>query len=258
MTGFVEAPSRRDLVDLARRRGLTLVEDLGSGALLDLAGIGVSPEPRPQEAIAEGVDVVTFSGDKLLGGPQAGLVVGKRAPVKRMKSNPLARALRLDKMTLAALEETLRLYLEPEKLPGRIPTLALLATPAEELERRARRAAAAISAALGASLGGQFEVSVAKTTSQVGGGSLPLADIETFAVVVTSSRFSPNGIVATLRKCEIPIIARIGDDKVYIDFRTIQARDDDLLIDEIVGAFEDPAARTGSAAPAPGEQAERS
>jgi L-seryl-tRNA(Ser) seleniumtransferase len=233
LTGFVESPSRRQLADLAKRHGLVMIEDLGSGALFDLARIGIEHEPMPQESIADGVDVVTFSGDKLLGGPQAGLVVGRREPIARMKSNPMARALRLDKLTLAALEETLRIYLEPDKLPSRIPTLAMLASPAGDLEERARRAADVISARLGSG----FEISVARTTSQVGGGSLPLADVETSAVVLVSSNVTPHGIVAALRKCEIPIIARIGEDRVYIDFRTIQTRDDDLVVEEIIAAL---------------------
>jgi L-seryl-tRNA(Ser) seleniumtransferase len=233
LTGFVESPSRSQLADLAHRHGLVMIEDLGSGALFDLTRIGIQREPMPQDSIADGADVVTFSGDKLLGGPQAGLVVGRREPIARMKSNPMARALRLDKMTLAALEETLRIYLEPEKLPSRIPTLAMLALPSDGLEKRARDAAEAMSARLGAT----FEISVARTTSQVGGGSLPLADVETFAVVLVSPKMSPHGIVAALRKCEIPIIARIGEDKVYIDFRTILPRDDDLLVEEIIAAL---------------------
>ncbi|HVP58024.1 MAG TPA: L-seryl-tRNA(Sec) selenium transferase [bacterium] len=233
LAGFVESPSRRELADLAHKHGLLMIEDLGSGALFDLARIGIAHEPMPQEAIADGVDVVTFSGDKLLGGPQAGLIVGKREPIGRMKSNPMARALRLDKLTLAALEETLRIYLEPEKLPERIPTLAMLASPASDLEARARRAAEAIRDRVGPGL----KVSVERAASQVGGGSLPLANVETAAIVLVSSRLSPDELVTALRKCEIPIIARIGEDKVFLDFRTIPTRDDDLVVEEIAAAL---------------------
>ncbi len=233
MTGFVESPSRKELADLAHRHDLIMIEDLGSGALFDLAKIGIAKEPMPQESIADGVDIVTFSGDKLLGGPQAGLIVGKRDLIEKMKSNPLARALRLDKMTLAALEETLRLYLEPEKLLKQIPTLSMLASPLNELEQRARRAADFISARLR----GALDVAVTKATSQVGGGSLPMADLETFAVTLTSPKHSPDEIVSILRGCGVPIIARIGEDKVHMDFRTVQPSEDDLLAQQVATAF---------------------
>jgi L-seryl-tRNA(Ser) seleniumtransferase len=232
MTGYVESPSVKDLAGLAHAHSIVLIEDLGSGALTDLAEIGIPREPMPQASIAAGVDVVTFSGDKLLGGPQAGLIGGKRELVAKMKTNPLARALRLDKMTLAALEETLRLCLEPEKV-SLIPTLAMLAYPAEELETRARHLAAAVKAGTGGTLAAE----VTKASSQVGGGSMPLADLETFAVALTSARHAADQIMRRLRGCEVPIIARIVDDKVYIDMRTILPGDDDLVARQIVAAY---------------------
>jgi L-seryl-tRNA(Ser) seleniumtransferase len=233
MTGFVESPSLRDLAELAHRRGIVLIEDLGSGALVDLSEMGLEKEPMPQQSVADGVDVVTFSGDKLLGGPQAGIIVGRSEPVSKMKTNPLARALRLDKMTLAALEETLRLYLAPEGILTAIPTLRMLASPVEEIERRARRVAGLVSA----QASGVVRVAVVKSTSQVGGGSLPLAGLETSAVTITSDEHSPDRIVKMLRGCEPAIIARIVEDKVYIDLRTVQPSDDDLLAQQVVAAF---------------------
>ena len=237
MTGFVESPSLRDLATWPTRHSIALIEDLEAARLPTSRRSGLPREPMPQESIADGVDVVTFSGDKLLGGPQAGVIAGRRGLVGAMKSNPLARALRLDKMTLAALEETLRLYLEAAEAGRRgfrrCPRSRCLAAPGDgssgggarkvaEVDRRPRP---------GRGLAGGFTVD-ARTTSQVGGGSLPLADIESFAVVhgllASVSPDAPGE--ARLRKCEIPVIARIGDDKVYIDFRTIPARDDDLLI----------------------------
>jgi L-seryl-tRNA(Ser) seleniumtransferase len=232
MTGFVEAPAIKDLADLAHAHSIALIEDLGSGALADLAAVGLPREPMPQGSIADGVDVVTFSGDKLLGGPQAGLIAGRREFVSKMKSNPLARALRLDKMTLAALEETLRLYLEGGDIVGKIPTLAMLGAPLEELERRARKVAEAIAAAAG----GALAVTVEKVASQVGGGSLPLANPESFAVCVTSSRQSADRVIRALRDCEVPVIARILEDKVCMDLRTVQPNDDDLLARQVVAA----------------------
>lgn len=242
MTGFVESPALRELADLARRRGVVLIEDLGSGALVDLSRIGLEKEPMPQESVADGVDVVTFSGDKLLGGPQAGIIVGRSEPVSRMKTNPLARALRLDKMTLAALEETLRLYLAPEGIPAAIPTLRMLALSAKDIGARARRVADLVSAGAG----GTLRVAVAESTSQVGGGSLPLTDLETSVVSLRSDRHSPNQIVKALRDCEIPVIARIVEEEVYIDLRTVQPNDDDLLARQVVTAFRGPELQRGA------------
>jgi L-seryl-tRNA(Ser) seleniumtransferase len=244
MTGFVESPSLKDLADLAHSRSIVLIEDLGSGALADISALGLPKEPMPQASIADGADVVTFSADKLLGGPQAGLLVGRQELVARMKSNPLARALRLDKMTLAALEETLRLYLEGGATDGRIPTLAMLGADLGELERRARRVADAIKAAPGgtpagtpgAVPGGTLEVTVEKVSSQVGGGSLPLANPESFAVCVSSSRHSADRLVKRLRDCEVPVIARIIEDRVCMDLRTVQPDDDDLLARQVTDA----------------------
>jgi L-seryl-tRNA(Ser) seleniumtransferase len=233
MTGFVESPALRDLAELAHSRGIMLIEDLGSGALVDLSRLGLDKEPMPQQSVADGADVVTFSGDKLLGGPQAGLIVGRSEPVSRMKTNPLARALRLDKLTLAALEETLRLYLAPEGVEAAVPTLRMLACPAEEIEARARKVAGAVSA----EAGGTLRVAVVKSTSQVGGGSLPLADLETSAVSISSDRQSPNQIVQALRECEIPVIARIVDQEVCMDLRTVDPSDDGLLARQVAAAL---------------------
>ena len=238
MTGFVESPSTRDLADLAHAHSIALIEDLGSGALADITATGLPREPMPQQSIADGVDVVTFSGDKLLGGPQAGLIAGRRGLVSKMKSNPLARALRLDKLTLAALEATLRLYLEAADgsdgadITRKIPTLAMLGAPLDGLERRARKVAEAMAAAAG----GALVVTVEKVSSQVGGGSMPLANPESFAVCVTSARQSADRLVKALRDCEVPVIARILEDKVCMDLRTIQPDDDDLLARQVVTA----------------------
>lgn len=235
MTGFVESPPLKELTELARSRRIVLIEDLGSGALADLSQMGLDREPMPQESIAGGVDVVTFSADKLLGGPQAGIIAGRRDLLSQMRANPLARVLRLDKMTLAALEETLRLYLAVDGIAAAIPTLRMLALPVEEIEDRARAVVGLVSG----EAGGVLHLEVVRSTSQVGGGSLPLADLETVVVSITSERHSPDQIVGTLRDCETPIIARIVEDKVYLDLRTVQPSDDDLLARQVAAAFRD-------------------
>jgi L-seryl-tRNA(Ser) seleniumtransferase len=233
MDGYVESVSASDLAELAHRHDLVIVEDLGSGALIDLSRFGIDREPLPQESLRQGVDVVTFSGDKLLCGPQAGIIVGTSRVVDGMKKNPLARALRMDKMTLAALEETLRSYLEPDTLVETVPTLGMIACVPEDLKRRAD----AVCKALTAELGGAMKASVGEATSQIGGGSLPAAGLKTCILTLTSEGHSADEIVSILRGCEIPIIARIFDDNVVIDFRTVQPSEDEILTRQIVAAF---------------------
>ena len=233
MRGFVESVSGRDLAALAQEHGLVMMEDLGSGALFDLSRIGLAKEPMPQEALAEGAGVVTFSGDKLMGGPQAGIIVGRRELISQIRTNPLARALRIGKFTLAALEETLRHYLEPALLPEKVATLRMLAYSPEELRVRAGRVVKALSGRLA----GILRLSVAEETSQAGGGSLPAAGLRTFAMSISSDRYSANHIVSVLRECQIPIVARIAENNVLIDFRTVQPSEDEIVIQQIVAAF---------------------
>ncbi len=233
MTGFVESVAIKSLADLAHRNGMIMVEDLGSGALTDLSQFGVEKEPMPQESLKNGVDVVTFSGDKLLCGPQAGIIVGKAEFVDRMKANPLARALRVDKMTLVALEVTLRQYLEPELLLEKLPTLRVLSRKPEDLKQRADRVAGALSAGLKE----RVRVSVREVTSQIGGGSLPAAGLASYAVALSSEEFSSDRIASMLRRCEVPIVARIFEDNIIIDFRTVQPSEDETLTSQILKAL---------------------
>jgi L-seryl-tRNA(Ser) seleniumtransferase len=233
MTGYVESVPPGDLAILAHEHGLVMMEDLGSGALVDFSRLGVTKEAMPQESLRVGVDVVTFSGDKLLGGPQAGLILGRSDLIARMKQNPLARALRVDKMTLAAMEETLRHYLETETVFEKIPALATISRKAEELRPRAERIASKIADAAGAGL----EVDVGTAESQVGGGSLPTAGLETAVVKLSSKKLSPDEIIARLRTGEIPIIARIAEDRVIIDLRTVQPSEDENLARQVVTAL---------------------
>jgi L-seryl-tRNA(Ser) seleniumtransferase len=233
MTGFVESVAIKSLAELAHRKGLIMIEDLGSGALTDLSQFGVEKEPLPQESLRDGVDVVTFSGDKLLCGPQAGIIVGRAEFVDRMKANPLARALRVDKMTLAALEVTLRQYLEPELLLEKLPTLAVIGRSPGELKQRAERVAGNLSAGLS----GRARVSVKEVTSQIGGGSLPAACLPSYAVALSSDDISADRIASMLRLCEVPIVTRILEDNVIVDFRTVQPSEDETLTSQILKAL---------------------
>ncbi len=178
--GFTAAVPATELVDLGRQHGLPVMEDLGSGMLIDLSPYGLPQEPTVAAAVAAGVDVVTFSGDKLLGGPQAGLIVGRKAAVDTIRRHPLARALRSDKLTLAALEATLRLYLDPQRALAEIPALRMLAIPAAELKRRCRRLQRQITAACGERL----QADVVPAAATVGGGALPLSELPGFALAL--------------------------------------------------------------------------
>jgi L-seryl-tRNA(Ser) seleniumtransferase len=233
MDGFVESVSARELAALASERGLTVIEDLGSGALMDFSKFGIEREPLPQESLRDGVDVVTFSADKLLCGPQAGIIVGAGDAIDRMKGNPLTRALRMDKMTLAALEETLRGYLEPETVVENNPTLKMISCSPAELKERADAAAAKLADRLGSAV----NVDVREGRSQIGGGSLPAAGLPTHVIALTSARHSADEIVSALRSGEPAIIARISEANVILDFRTVQPSEDEILVERIIAAF---------------------
>jgi L-seryl-tRNA(Ser) seleniumtransferase len=233
MTGFVESVSAKDLAELAHTRGLVIVEDLGSGALVDLGTLGVEREPMPQESLRNGVDVVTFSGDKLLCGPQAGVVVGKQDLLDRIRSNPLARALRVGKMTLAALEVTLRQYLEDELIHETLPTLKMISHSPGDLAGRA----SSVSKALSQGLAGIATVAVTEGFSQIGGGSLPGSSLKGPVIAISSDRFSADAMVSILRRCDTPIVARISEDRVMIDLRTVQPSEDEILIEQVLAAF---------------------
>jgi L-seryl-tRNA(Ser) seleniumtransferase len=201
-------------------------EDQGSGVLIDLSPWGLVGEPTIAASVAAGADIVSASGDKLLGGPQAGLLVGTRVAIDRLRRHPLARALRIDKMTLAALQATLKLYLEPERARREIPTLAMLTAPAEEMRRRAESLATRVLDAVGP----DAAVSVASGVSRAGGGSLPLTDIPTWVVAVAPSSVSADELEARLRTWEPPVVARIVEDRVLLDPRTLSCDDEDTVV----------------------------
>jgi L-seryl-tRNA(Ser) seleniumtransferase len=220
--GFTESVATRELAEVGRTRGVPVMEDLGSGSFLDLRPYGLPHEPTAPEAIAAGADLVTFSGDKLLGGPQAGIVVGRRELVQRLRKNPLNRALRIDKLTLAALEATLSAYEEPERALREIPTLRMLTEPLATVRRRAQRCLRGLGRSVRAALGAR----VVATRGEVGGGALPLTELETAALALGGPTRSPAVLDERLRAGRPPVIGRVTDDRLLLDCRTV--RDDEV------------------------------
>ena len=218
--GFTKAVDEAELAAIGRELDIPVVADLGSGSLVDLSQYGLPKEPMPQEMISAGVSLVSFSGDKLLGGPQAGIIVGKRALIAQLQSHPLKRALRADKMTLAALEATLRLYQHPEALREKLPTLRLLTRPAEEIRRLAERLLPDLAAHYA-----DFAVSVAACQSQIGSGSLPVDRLPSAALTFTphdgrGSRLE--ALAARWRALPCPVIGRIYDGRLWLDLRCLE------------------------------------
>ena len=224
IVGFTESLPLSDIVALGCRTGLPVVEDLGSGSLVELEHYGIHDEPTVQNSIRAGVDVVSFSGDKLLGGPQAGIILGKKTYIDRMKRHPLARAIRVDKMTIAALWATLTTYQDLHRAEQEIPTLAMLAVSGEDL-----RASAAQLCALLKERGVAAEV-VAQS-GPVGGGSVPTQLLPTFAVALPADKLSPNQAEQALRCREKPIIGRITEGRLLLDVRTIFPEDMEYIAD---------------------------
>jgi len=222
--GFTSAVSEAELCTIARRHGLPVATDLGSGALVDLAVWGLPHEPMPQEMLAAGCDVVTFSGDKLLGGPQAGLIVGSRDMVGRIRKFPMKRALRMSKLPLAALEATLRLYLRPERLTQDLPTLRLLTRPAAQIRALAERLQGAVAEAVAP----RFTVAVVDLLGQIGSGSLPVERLPSAGLAIASTAGKKGSgraleeLATTLRRLPRPVIGRIADDRLLLDLRGLE------------------------------------
>lgn len=225
MVGFVREVTAAELAEVGRQAGIPTVMDLGSGALVDLSTLGLPYEPTVPECVRAGLDLVCFSGDKLLGGPQAGIIVGRREAVDRCSRNPLMRALRCDKMTLAALEATLLLYRDPERLLQAVPTLAMLGAPPSALEVRARALAARLADAVGEAV----TVSVEQGHSLPGGGSLPGHELPTWLVTLRAAD-SEEAWAARLRGASTPVVVRAEEGRIVMDVRTLLPDEDELVV----------------------------
>jgi L-seryl-tRNA(Ser) seleniumtransferase len=229
--GFTAEVSSRELTELGRERGIPVMEDLGSGSLLDLRPWGFPYEPTVPEVVASGVDLVSFSGDKLLGGPQAGIVVGKRAIVTRLKKNPWNRALRIDKFTIAALEATLNAY-EAGTARETIPTLRLLTEPLASIKARARR----VLRGLGAGVVSWLDARVVEGRSQVGGGALPTVELPTAGLALGATDAAARALDAALRLGDPPVVGRLMDDRLFLDCRTVLPSQVSVLAKAIAAA----------------------
>jgi L-seryl-tRNA(Ser) seleniumtransferase len=234
--GFAEEVNTSQLSDLGKKYGLPVMEDLGSGCLIDLSNYGLGKETTVQEVLADGADLVTFSGDKLLGGPQAGIILGRRDLIEAIRENQLNRALRIDKLTLLALEETLKTYRDERTALKEIPTLRMILEPYAGLKAKAGR----LSRMTGRPASGNFKLDLADGISKVGGGALPLMDLRTRLLCLIPAKMSARYMDEWLRAFDPPIIARVEQDKVFLDVRTIQ--DEELKI--VAGAIKDLASMT--------------
>ncbi|HBH3665283.1 TPA: L-seryl-tRNA(Sec) selenium transferase [Clostridioides difficile] len=230
--GFTESVSIEELVNLGKKYKLPVIEDLGSGVFIDLSKYGLSYEPTVLDSIRQGADVVTFSGDKMLGGPQAGIIVGKKEYIEKMKKNQLTRALRVDKLTICALEATLRMYLDETKAIENIPTLKMLTYKIEELEVKANKLFEKITA-----LNLNASINIEDGFSQVGGGSMPLETISTKVIAITPEHMNVSSLEKKLRLSEAHIIARVYDNKYVLDVRTIFDDEFDVIVEELRKAF---------------------
>lgn len=215
--GFTSEVSLEELVQLGEENKLPVMEDLGSGCLIELERFGLGKEPTVQEAIKTGVDLITFSGDKLLGGPQAGIILGKKDIIESVKKNPLTRALRIDKLTLASLESTLLIYLDQKRAIKEIPVLRMLTTDIKLLKARGRR----LMNKLSKKMNKDIQMSLKEDISQVGGGALPLQKLPTVVLSIKPLSFSVNTLEEKLRMREPPIISRIQKNELILDMRTV-------------------------------------
>ena len=231
--GFTEAVSGEELAELAHQQDIPVLEDLGSGLLMDLTPYGLPREPTVRETLKTGIALVTFSGDKLLGGPQAGIIVGNRDVIDKVRKHPIARALRIDKLTLAALEATLRLYLDPQKALEQVPTLRMLSLPVAELQQRCE----ALLPRLIETTGDAADCTIIEETATVGGGALPLAELPGRVIALVPKNITLNELTTRLRSCEPAVIGRIQDEKFLIDPRTLSADDEVFLLQALQQVF---------------------
>src|SRR5438477_5290458 len=226
MVGFTEQPALADLVALGRTHKIPVIEDLGSGALFDLRLLGINNEPGVAESLRAGVDVLTYSGDKLLGGPQAGILSGKKKVIAQIRKNPLFRALRVDKLTYAALEATLLAYIRQRT--SEIPALAMMQMPAEEIRRRAEAIIAELKPAA------KLKAELCAGESVIGGGAAPGATLPTTLIALTHAELSAESLARRLREAELPIIARVEEGRVLLDLRTVFPQQDAYLTETLI------------------------
>ncbi len=231
--GFTSEVSPAELVSLAEENDLIVMEDLGSGSMVDFSQYGMIKEPTIQEVVRSGVHVITFSGDKLLGGPQAGIIIGKKELIDRIKKNQLNRALRIDKLTLAALESVLRLYFDEREAIRAIPTLSMLTMPVDQISKKARRLAGTIKG----KLSGKCKVETDQVISRVGGGSLPEQELPSCAVVLSPAEGTINELEEILRTSIVPVIGRIENDSLILDMRTVNDDEIPQLATTLFAAF---------------------
>jgi L-seryl-tRNA(Ser) seleniumtransferase len=231
IVGFTATPGLAELAEIARQNDLILYEDAGSGALLDLSAYGLADEPIISQSLVAGADVVTFSGDKLLGGVQAGLIVGRREVVEKLRRHPLYRALRVDKLIYAALEATLEAFRRDTVLQE-IPVLKMLSTTGEELKTRTLQFAEKLSAGLGET--GELKFEVAEGNSVIGGGSAPMVQPATTLLALKHEKMSVSRLEEALRLSNPPVITRILEDKVLLDLRTVSEAEEAEIL-EVLG-----------------------
>jgi L-seryl-tRNA(Ser) seleniumtransferase len=230
MSGFTEEASLAEMVALGRDAGLPVLHDLGSGLFMDPAALGLPAEPTAAESVALGADLVVVSGDKLFGGPQAGIVMGRATFVAALRANPLCRALRVDKVTLAGLEATARLYRDPPRALREIPTLRMLSESAEGVGERARALCEALRSA-------GIEAEVVPTLGAVGGGTYPDVELPSFAVALTPPA-GASQVAARLRRCATPVVGRIEDQRLLLDLRTVTPDEAGTLVHAVALALE--------------------
>ena len=236
MTGFTASVDEGEIARLAHARGVPFVVDLGSGALLDLAQLGLPREPLPQDVLSAGADLVMFSGDKLLGGPQAGIIVGRKELIAKIKRDPLKRALRVSKLTLAALEATLRIYASAHRLPERLPTLALLTRSRADIHAACERLLAPVTRFAGDA----FEARVADCASQIGSGAQPVERLPSAALAIAPKGKARGRVLealeARLRALPMPVVGRINDGALWLDLRCLLPRDETLFVRNLEAA----------------------
>lgn len=230
--GFTKSVEIDELSEIGKKYNIPVIEDLGSGVFIDLSKYGLSYEPTVLDSINKGADIVTFSGDKMLGGPQAGIIVGKKEYIDKMKKNQLTRALRVDKLTICALEATLRMYLDEERAIKEIPTLRMLTYKIEELEEKAKKLLNMIN-----KLNLEADICIEDGLSQVGGGSMPLETIKTKVISITPNNMNVSTLEKKLRLGEANIIARVYDNKYILDVRTIFDDEYEIIVNELDKAF---------------------